>query len=134
MKLDLLMNSNTLICIWILVFPIGIIEFSTWRKCCFWLFFISLHDYGPRSSWNALVQTSCGEMERCESCAFQLLEMRKKKISSNLKTRVRNRLLLTVRCSSMKDYTFHYVVSTRKKNVYINFNKNNENLEVICLK
>jgi hypothetical protein len=29
MKLGLLMNSDTLICIWILVFPIGIIEFST---------------------------------------------------------------------------------------------------------
>ena len=30
-----LINSVTLICLWILAFPIGIIEFSTSRKCCF---------------------------------------------------------------------------------------------------
>ena len=36
MKLGLLMNSDTLICIWILVIPISIIEVSTTRK---WVFF-----------------------------------------------------------------------------------------------
>ena len=35
MKLGLLMNSGTLICLWILVLPIGIIEVSTSRKCFF---------------------------------------------------------------------------------------------------
>ena len=34
-KLSLLMNYDTLICLRILVFPIGIIEDSTSRKCCF---------------------------------------------------------------------------------------------------
>jgi len=33
----------------------------------------------------------------------------------------------------MKNYTCHYVVSTLHSNVYINFNKNDENLEIICL-
>ena len=80
------MNSVTLIFLWILVFPIGIIEFSTSRKYCFWLYFSSYHDYWPRSTCKSLVHTSWGEMERCEKRAFQLLEMRKKKISSKIKT------------------------------------------------
>ena len=77
MKLSILMNTNTLICLWILVFPIGIIEYSTSRKCCFWLYFSSLHDYWPTRTWNSLVHSSWGEMERCEKRAFQLLKMRK---------------------------------------------------------
>ena len=44
----LLMNSNTLICIWILAFPIGIIQVSTPRKWRFLLYFSSLHDYWPQ--------------------------------------------------------------------------------------
>jgi len=51
--------------IWILVFPIGIIEVSTTRKWCFWHSFSSLHDYWPTSTWNSLVHTSGGEMEPC---------------------------------------------------------------------
>ena len=46
------------------------------------------------------------------------------------KTKCVTEFLLTVRSSSIKDYTCHYVVSTQKTNVYINFNKNNENLEI----
>ena len=65
-KLSLLMNSDTLICIWILVFPIGIIEASTSRKCFFCLYFSSLHDYWPPSTWKRLVHSSGGEMEQCE--------------------------------------------------------------------
>ena len=49
------MNSDTLNFLWILEYPIGIIEVSTSRKCCFWLYFISLHDYWPPSTWNSLV-------------------------------------------------------------------------------
>jgi len=30
----------------------------------------------------------------------------------------------------MKHYTLHYVVIALKTNVYFNFNKNNENLEI----
>ena len=42
---SLLMNSDTLICIWILAFPIGIFQVSTPRKWSFFLYFSSLHDY-----------------------------------------------------------------------------------------
>ena len=87
MKLSSLMTSGTLICLRILVFPIGIIEVSTSRICCFWHYFSSLHDYWTTSIWKSLVHTSWGEMERCEKRAFQLLKIRKKKISWNLKTK-----------------------------------------------
>jgi len=46
----LLMNSDTLICIWILVYPIGIIQDSTPRKWSVLLYFRSLHDYWPPST------------------------------------------------------------------------------------
>ena len=120
---SLLMNSDTLICLWILVFPIGIIEVSTSRNCCFWIYFSSLHDYWPPSTWNSVVHNSWCEMERCEKLAFQLQNMRKKKISWNIKSKCITELLLKIRSSSMKDYTCHYVLSTWKTNVYINFNK-----------
>ena len=81
---SLLMNSDTLICIWILVFPIGIIQVSTPRKWSFLLYFSSLHDYWPLTILFSLVHKS-GEMERCEKSAFQLLKMRKNKISWNIK-------------------------------------------------
>ena len=44
---SLLKNSVTLICIWILAFPIGMIQVSTPRKWSFLLYFSSLHDYRP---------------------------------------------------------------------------------------
>ena len=96
-------------CLWILIYPIGIIEVWNSRKCCFWFYFISLHDYWPPSTWNSLVHTSWGEMERCEKSAFQLLKMRKK-FRWNTKTKCVTDVLLTVRSSSIKDYNCHYVV------------------------
>ena len=42
---SLLMISVTLICIWILAFPICIVHVSTPRKWIFLLYFSSLHDY-----------------------------------------------------------------------------------------
>jgi len=47
------MNSETLICIFILVFPIAIIEVSTPRKWGFLLYVISLHDYWSPSTWTS---------------------------------------------------------------------------------
>ena len=44
---SLLMNSVTLICIWIIALPIGIIQVSTHRKWSFLLYFSSFHDYWP---------------------------------------------------------------------------------------
>jgi hypothetical protein len=95
MKMSLLMNSVTLICLWILVFPIGIIEFSTSRKCCFWHCFSSLHDYWPPSTRNSLVHTSWAEMEWCEKRAFQLFKFRKIKSSWDIKTKCVRDFLLT---------------------------------------
>jgi len=115
------MNSDTLIYIWIFLFPIEIIEFSTPRKRRFWIYFSSLHIYRPPITWNSLLHTSWGEMKRCEKCDFQLL-----KISWNIKTKCVTEFILTVRSSSMKDYSSHYGVRTKKTNVYINFNKINE--------
>ena len=73
---SLLMSSDTLICIWILTFPIGKIQDSTPRKWSFLLYFSSLHDYWPPTTLISLAHNS-GEMEWCEKRAFQLLKMRK---------------------------------------------------------
>ena len=108
----LLMNSDTLICIWISSFPIGIILVSTPQKWSFLLYFSSLHDYWPPTTLISLVHNSLGEMEWCEKSAFQLLKMRKMKVGWNIKTKCVTDILLTVRSSSMKDYTCHYAVST----------------------
>ena len=82
---SLLMNSDILICIWILTFPIGIIQVSTPRKWSFLLYFRSFHDYWPPANLISLVHNSLGEMEWCEKRAFQLLKMRKMKVSRNIK-------------------------------------------------
>jgi len=50
-------------------------------------------------------------MELCEKRTFQLLKMRKMKVSWNIKPKCVTDILLTVWSSSMKDYTCHYVVS-----------------------
>ena len=77
----LLMNSDQLICIWILAFRIGIIQVSTSRKWSFLLYFNSIHDYWPPTTSISLVHNPLGEMEWCEKRAFQLLKMRKMKVS-----------------------------------------------------
>jgi len=87
------MSSDTLIRIWILVFPVGIFEVSTWRKWRFDFIPVRYTITDFQVPQTLLVHSSCGEMERCEKRAFQ-------------------------------------VVSTQQSNVYINFNKNNENLEI----
>jgi len=129
MKLCLLMNSVTIICMWILVIPIGIIEVSTPRKLSFLLYFSSIHHYVPPSTWNSLVHTSLGEMEQCEIVLFSSSKWEKDN-QLNHKNHVRNRRLLRVTSSSMKDYPCNYGVRTWKSNVYINFNKNNEKLRI----
>ena len=109
---SLLMNSDTWICIWILAFPIGIINVSTPRKWSFLLYFSPLHDYWPPTTLSQLVHNSLCEMEWCEKRVVQLLKMRKMKLSWNIKTKCVTDFLLTVRSSSVKDYTCHYAVST----------------------
>ena len=103
---SLLMNFDTLICKWILAFPIGIIQISTPQKWIFLLYFSSLHDYWLITNLISLVHNTC-KMEWCEKRAFQLLKMRKKKGSYNIKTKCATDFLLTVRSSSTKDFTCH---------------------------
>ena len=76
---EILMNSDTLICLWLFIFPIGIIEISTSRKCCFWFYFSSLQNYWPLSTWNSFVHTSWGEIERCEKVLFSSSKFQKRK-------------------------------------------------------
>ena len=82
---SLLTISDTLICICILAFSIGIIQVPTPRKWNFSLYFTSLHDYWPPTTLLSLVHNSFGETEWCEKRAFQLLKMRKMKESWNIK-------------------------------------------------
>ena len=95
------------------------ISISNWHnssfdstKMNFLLYFSSLHDYWPQTTLIPLVHNSLGEMDWCEKRTFQLLKMRKMKVSWNIKTKCVTDFLLAVRSSSMKDYTCHYVVST----------------------
>ena len=74
---SLLLYSDTLICICILAFPIGIIQVSTPRKWRNLLYFSSLHDYWSPTTIISLEHNSLGEMEWCETRAFQLLKMLK---------------------------------------------------------
>ena len=85
---------------------------STPRKRSCLLYFSSLHDYWPPTTIISLVHNSLGEMEWCEKRAFLFPKMRKMKVSRNIKTKCVTDFVLTVRSSSMKDYTCHYVEST----------------------
>jgi len=53
----------------------------------FLLYFRSLQDYWHPSTLISLVNNSWGEMVICEKRAFQLLKMRKRKFSWNIKTK-----------------------------------------------
>jgi len=75
-------------------------------KMKFFTFFIYLHDYWPPITLISLVQNSLGEMERCEKRGFQLLKMRKMKVSRNIKIKCVTDILLTFMSSSMKDNTW----------------------------
>ena len=81
------LHTEGLICIWILAFPIGIIQVSNPRKWSFLLYFISLRDYWPPTTLIFLVHNTLGEMEWCEIRAFQLLKMWKMKVRWNIKTK-----------------------------------------------
>ena len=44
-KTEFINEFYTSICLWILVFPIGIFEVLTSRNYCFWIYFSTLNDY-----------------------------------------------------------------------------------------
>ena len=74
---SLLMNSDTLNFIWILAFPIGIIQVSTTRKWSFLLYFSSFHDYWPPNTLISLVHNSLGEMDWYEKVIFSFSKCEK---------------------------------------------------------
>ena len=82
---SLLMNSDTLIFIWILAFPIGIIQVSTPRKWSFLLYFSSFHDYWPPTSLISLVHYALGEMEWRENVLLSFSKCEKWKSAETLK-------------------------------------------------
>ena len=108
---SLLMNSDTLICIWILAFPIGVIQVSTPRKCSFLLDFSSFHDYWS-NHFNLISTYLVGRKGVMWKTCFSASQNAKNDSHPKHKNQVRNRLFLTVRSSSMKDYTYHFVGST----------------------
>jgi len=69
----------------------------------FCLYFSSIHDYLQSNTRNSIVHTPLNEMEPCEERAFQLVKMRKKNISWNIKIKNVTDFFLIVRSSSMKD-------------------------------
>ena len=108
---SILMNYDTLISIWILAFPIGIIQVSTPRKWIFLLYFSSFHDYWPSTTLISLVNNVGRNGVMWKTC-FSASQNAKNESQPKHKNQVRNRIFLTVRSSSMKDYTCHYVGST----------------------
>jgi hypothetical protein len=71
-------------------------------------------------------------MERCEKRAFQLLKMRKNNQLKH-KNQVRNRLFIDSLVFEYEGLCLSLRGDQKKTNVYINLNKNNENLEIIGL-
>ena len=86
---------------------------NTWQTCIeprnlgFLIYFSSIHYYWHPNSRNSLVHNSWSKMEQCEKCAFQFLKMRIMNRRWNIKTKYVTDFLLSVRSSSMKDYTSH---------------------------
>ena len=78
------------------------ISISNWHnsrfdttKMKFLIYISSLHDYWPPTTLISLVHNSLGEMGWFVKRAFQLFEMRKMKVSWNIKTKCVTNFLLT---------------------------------------
>ena len=74
---SLLMNSDTLICIWIFAFPIGIIQVSTPKKWIFLLYFSSLHDYWLPTTLISLVHNSLAKWRDVKNVLFSFSKCEK---------------------------------------------------------
>ena len=96
---EYIIKSDTLIFIWLLVFQIGIIEVLTPRKWIFLTFYFLTRLLPSK------------HLKLFSTYLVGLLKMRNKKIKWNKKSNCVTDFLLTVRSSSMKDYTCHYRVS-----------------------
>ena len=78
---SLLMKSDTLICIWILAFPIGIIQVSTPRKWSILLYLGSLHDYWPPTTLISLVHNSLAKRSDVKNVLFSFSKFGKWKLA-----------------------------------------------------
>ena len=83
---SLLMNSDTLICIWILAFPICIIRFES-TKMNFFSLFQFLTRLLTSNHFNIIITNLVGWNGVMWKRFFQLLKMRKMKVSWNIKTK-----------------------------------------------
>ena len=114
MKLCLLINSYTLICLWILVFPIGIIEISTSRKSFFDFLYVP-YMITDLQAPETLLHIPRGETGTMWKTCFSAPQNAKKEISWNLITMSVTDFLLRVRSSCIKDYTFHDLSKIKRK-------------------
>jgi hypothetical protein len=77
---------------------IGISNWHNWifdpRICSFLIYFSSLHDYWPPITWNSLVHTSWGEMERVWKTCFSAPQNAKKENEQKNKNQARYRLYI----------------------------------------
>ena len=125
------MYSDSLFCLWILVFPIGVIEVSTPRVWIFLLYFRSLHDFWPPSTWNSLVHTSWGEMEPCEKRFSAHQNPKKKENTLKNKNQVHNSLFIEL---GLREWMIILVITRWAHNSQtFTLKKYNENLEIFCL-
>ena len=85
-KLSLLIHSDNLICLWLLVFPIGIIQFRRQKNVVFDYISVPYTITDPKQL--KLFSTYLvGRNGTMWETWFQLLKLRKKKISWNIKTK-----------------------------------------------
>jgi hypothetical protein len=124
------MNSVTLICTWILVLPIGIIEDSTLRKWSFWLYFSSLQDYWPSSTWNFFSKYLVERNGALWNTWFSAPQNAKKENQLKHKNQVRNRFFIDSEVFEYEELYLSLRGEHIKDNVCINFNKSNENFEI----
>jgi hypothetical protein len=133
MKLCFIMKSDALICIWILLIPNDIYEVSTPRDWSFWIHIISLHDYWPRITWNSLQHKTWGEKGEMWITCLSVPQNVKKGNQLKHKNQVCSRNYIDSYVFENGGLYFSLGAKHKKTNVYINFNKNNKNLEIFCL-
>ena len=76
---SLLIDSDTSIFIWVLAFPIGIIQVWSPRKWSFLLYFSSLQDYWPPTTLISLEHNSLGKWSDVKNMIFSFSKCEKRK-------------------------------------------------------
>ena len=129
--MSLLLYSDSLFRIWILVFPICIIEVSTPRIWSFLIYFSSIHDFWNPRTWKSLIIHRGAKWSDVNNVLFSSLKC-EKKIIWNIKPSAWQtfywqlglrewRVILPLRYEHITVKHLHY------------FKRSNENLEIFCL-